>query len=231
MNLQKNMIMSLFGAMLFMLPKVTHAEQSEVIFKIHDITPVEENGEVKSCSFGVTLYNRTPEMISNLGLNLSWTDDVIAEQIEAEKNEKVYDDKGNVKGYKGQSETEKNTTKKVFVSLSVPPLPQGKQISIKSSINTDRCFLLLQKPTIVVESCNYGSGKNTDKKAGVCKNLFTYVSPNDGEYYSDFKQISYTEEVEDIKNQAEREKKEMEKIYSEALSSVNRISQTLNTMK
>ena len=231
MNLQKNIIMSLFGAMVFLSPKITHAEQSEVIFKIHDITPIEENGEVKACYFGVTFFNRTPEMISNLSLNLSWMDDVIAEQIEAEKNEKVYDDKGNVKGYKGQSETEKKTTKKVSALLTIPPLPQGKQISIKSSINTDRCFLLLQKPTIVVESCKYGSDKNNDKKAGVCQNLFTYVSPNADEYYSKFKQISYAEEVESINNKTEREKREMEKIYNDALSAVNRISQTLETMK
>ena len=230
MRFQKALVLGLFGV--FGLNPSAQAQQevSEVIYKIHDVSPVEENNEIKSCDFSITLYNRSSQMVSNLSLNLSWLDTVIDDKIKAEKNEKVYDEQGKVSGYTGKSKTEEYTAKKISMDISVPPLSPEKQISIKANIKTDRCFLLLQKPTLTVQTCRFGNNQS-DATAGVCKNMFKYISPDQGDYYTEFKVISYDNEQEQIDEQAQREKEELERIYENALSSVRRINDTLNSMQ
>lgn len=229
MNLHKTFILSLFGAIA--VSSAVHAQvgNPEIIYKIHDVTPVKENNETVSCDFSVTLYSRAPQMLSNLSLGFSWLDDVIDNQIKAEKQEQVLDANGNVAGYNGKSQTEEFTPKTIGVDVSVPPLSPSKQISIKSNIKTDRCFLLLQKPILKVLTCRYGNG--TEESIGACNGLFTYISPEQGDYYTEFKPISYDEEKQEIENQAQKEKEELENIYENALDSVKRIGDTLSSMK
>lgn len=230
MSFQKTFVLSLLGALA--VSSVSHAQVSnpEVIYKIHDVSPVMEENKIVSCDFGVTLYNRAPQMVSNLSLNFSWQDDVIDEQIKAERQEKVMDENGRVAGYNGKSKTEEFTPKKISVDVSIPPLAASKQISVKSNIKTDRCFLLLQKPTLTVRSCRYGSAQS-EETMGVCNNLFNYISPEQGDYYTEFKAISYNQEKQEMEDQAQKEKQELENIYENALSSVRRISDTLNSMQ
>ena len=79
----------LFGAMI--LPNVSCAAPSKakavakeepttrgdaVIFKVHDITPVNEEGVVVGCDFSVTLYNRTAINFRSFTINLNWEDPV-----------------------------------------------------------------------------------------------------------------------------------------------------------
>lgn len=203
--------------------------EPEVIYKIHDVSPVKEDNNVTSCDFSVTFFNRAPKMVSNLELSFSWLDEVIDNQIKAEKQEKVVDANGNVAGYNGKSKTEEYTAKRISVDFSVPPLASNKQVSIKSNIKTDRCFLLLQRPMLAVRNCRYGSSQS-EETAGICNNLFTYISPEQGDYYTEFKPISYDQEKQDNEDKAMKEKNELENIYENALSSVKRISESLNAM-
>ncbi len=230
MSIKKTFILSLFGVIGVTTVSQAQMSSSEVIYKIHDVSPVKENNEVVSCDFSVTFYSRAPQMVSNLELNLSWVDEVIDNQIKAEKQEKVLDANGNVAGYRGQSKTESYTAKKIGTDVSVPPLSPSKQLSIKANIKTDRCFLLLQKPMLSVRKCRYGNGQ-AEEMIGMCNNLFRYISPEQGDYYSEFKPVSYEQEQKEIEDKAKKEKDELENIYENALSSVKRISETLNTME
>ena len=45
-----------------------------VIFKIHDIDPVLEDGVVKGCNYMITLYNRTSINFRTFTVNLDWPD-------------------------------------------------------------------------------------------------------------------------------------------------------------
>lgn len=229
MRIQKTFILTLLGIITMSSSSQAQMANPEVIYKIHDITPLKNEMEKDSCNFSITFYNRAPQMVSNLSLNFSWLDDVIDNQIKEEKQEKFVDEKNNISGYTGQSKTEEYTAKKISVDVSVPPLAPRKQISIKSNIKTDRCFLLLQKPELAVRNCRYGSVQS-DENAAICKNLFTFISPEQGEYYSEFKAISYAEESEKTESKAKKEKEELEKIYENALHSVKRVQQTLNSM-
>lgn len=228
MLLKKSFILNTLGAIVIS-SSVQAQNAPEVIYKIHDVMPIKENNEVVSCDYSVTFYNRAPEMVSNLDLNFSWLDSVIDDQIKEEKKEKFVDSKNKVSGYTGKSKTEEYSSKKISANVSVPPLPSQKQISIKSNIKTDRCFLLLQQPDLTVNKCRYGTS-SSEKQAGICKNLFVYVSPEQGDYYTEFKPISYKQEQSQTEEENTKEKEELENIYNKALDSVKRMSKTLSSM-
>lgn len=231
MSFRKKIVLGLVGAMAASAAFNAYAVDEKVTYKIHDVSSVKEDNEVTACNFSVTFYNRTPQIVSDLSLDISWLDDVVEERIKEEKKEPVRNAAGKETGYSGQSKTEQFTSKKISTNLSVPPLPPAKQISLKATIKTDRCFLLLDKPQLKINSCKYGSEKNVDRTAGVCNNLFAFVSPESGEYYTEFKPITYDEQKKEIEQQQKNEQKELDTIYNNAISSVKRISQTLDTMK
>ncbi len=230
MKFQKALVLSLAGVCTLASWATAQEKAPEVIYKIHDVTPVEENNKIVSCNYSLTLFNRAPQMVSNLSLNLAWLDEVVDDQIKAEKQEKVYDKDGKVSGYNGKSKTEEYTTKRISTDISIPPLASGKQISLKANIKTDRCFLLLQKPELRVLNCQYGNSRS-EANAGVCKNMFRFISSDQGDYYTEFKPISYEQAKQETEQQTQKEKEELENIYTNALSSVNRISDTLKSMK
>lgn len=230
MNLQKTLVLSLLSFIASGSVCQAQLSNQEVIYKIHDISPVKEDNKVVSCDFSITFFNRSPEMVSNLSLNFSWLDEVVDNQIKAEKQEKVFDANGRIAGYNGKSKTEQFTAKKISVDVAVPPLGSAKQISIKSNIKTDRCFLLMQKPKLMVQNCRYGSTQS-EGTAGICKGMFRYISPEQGDYYNEFKPISYDQEKQEQEDLAKKEKQELDNIYENALNSVKRISETLKTMQ
>ena len=46
---------------------------------------------------------------------------------------------------------------------------------------------------IKVSSCSFAGSAGNDRG---CKAIFNYVSPKDPQYYSEFKEITYTEELD-----------------------------------
>lgn len=231
MNFKKIFVLSLVSTLAISVTPNVYASDSEVIYKIHDVMPVRSDGEVTSCDFSVTFFNRTSQIVSNLSLDISWLDDVIEDKIKDEKKEQIKDDSGRVSGYSGQSKTEQFTSKMISTNLSVPPLPPIKQISLKASVKTDRCFLLLEKPQMKINSCKLGAAANVDKAAGSCNDLFVFISSESGDYFSEFKPISYDEEKKEAEQQNQNEQKELDSLYNNAISSVKRVSQTLDSMK
>ena len=63
---------------------VAAEEESEaILFKVHDISPVKGgiDGEVTSCEFYVTFYNRSKKDIANAQVDLSWMDDSLSDSF------------------------------------------------------------------------------------------------------------------------------------------------------
>lgn len=231
MSFRKNLILGLVSALAVSAAFNAYAVGEKVTYKIHDVSPVKEDNEVTACNFSVTFYNRSPQIVSDLSLDLNWLDEVVEEKIKEEKNEPVKNGAGATTGYSGQSKTEQYTSKMISTNLSVPPLPPEKQISLKASIKTDRCFLLLDRPQLKINSCKYGAEKNVDRSAGACNNLFVFVSPEEGDYYTDFKPISYEAEKEEIAEKQKTQQNELDTLYNGAVASIKRVSQTLDTMQ
>lgn len=165
-----------------------------VIFKVHEIEPVLEDGIVTGCDYTVTLYNRTSINFRNFTVNLNWKDPV-EERFQFERY---------VEGVVGKEEALKHkeflskneSTKPMKSEITVNAFGANKQISIKSHIQNEKCYLLLTDAEYTVTPCDIARsidsastlGGSIDNKN--CTGLFQYVSASNPEYFGQFKDVS-----------------------------------------
>lgn len=114
----------------------------------------------------------------------------------------------------------------------MPAIKAYKQITVRQSLKTDRCYILLDDLSINVKSCAIKQTGNASFSSGdTCNGLFRFISQENPEYYTDFKPISYTtQRNSDIKERASQEK-EMEEQYKKAVKSMDALTQTLAEIK
>lgn len=195
-----------------------HAADSAVLFKIHDVVPVKNaDGLVVSCDLGATFYNRTANEISNASLNLVWDDEVVAETIDQEARAQREATRLNTRRSLSRYNTASLNDKSVSLSLKLPPLKPYQQLTLKSKVNTDRCFLLLNEMNINVTNCNSGEGRNNTG----CRDLFRFVSLKNPEYYSEFQVISPDEQKAQEQSQLEQQKQEISAVYDDSIKALN----------
>ena len=206
------------------------AAEDVVLFKIHDIAPVKNaDGVVVSCDLGATFYNRSEREVSNAALKLEWADEVVADAInQEERNAKEAKrmNRRNTPRYNTATYNSRN----VSLNFRLPTMKPYQQVTLKSKINTDRCFLLLNDMGIEVTSCNLSESK-TDSKVSAskdaCKNLFRFVGPKSPEYYSEFKPVSEEEQKTQEDMQMDEQKKNIEKVYGDTITSIGALSKKL----
>lgn len=207
----------------FLGAAVANAADDAVLFKIHDITPVKNSeGIVTSCDLGATFYNRTTSNISDVSLNLLWQDDVVADTIDQEERVAKENQRANRRAPSRYS-TSSFDDKDVSFNLKLPPLKSYQQITLKSKVNTDRCFLLLNDMEITVNSCRLGGAKSE----GDCKGLFSFISVKNPEYYSEFQVVSPEEQNNQALSMQEQQKQELNVLYDSTLESINQIASTI----
>ena len=212
--------------------------QSAVLFKIHDVKPIrDKEGKVTNCEFSATFYNRSDNDVKNVNMELSWEDKAIEDVINIEKNvakqkmENEYSE-GMATGRKTdpESETEKVNTKVLKTSLKLPNLKPYHQVSLKSRIKSNRCFLLVNDVQFQLKTCD-ALGKNANSinlkggsanAASSCSNLFKFVNANDPEYYREFKKVSFNEEKKAKISARKKEQEDLTKAYNQAVSSIAR---------
>lgn len=229
MGIKNKILLSAVSGLLMSVSADAFAAADEIIYKIHDITPVEEDGEVKACEFGITLFNRASETVSEIRLDLGWKDEVIADAIKNEKNEKNTAPTDTGRTRRGMS-TADFTSDVISTSVSVPPLEPSKQVSLKSKIDTDRCFLLMGDVQTIVRSCKVG-GSSKDKKAGVCSDMFKYISPQNPEYYTGFSEVSYDAQKAEEEKQNAKDLEELNQVYQGAVNSLRKVNKTLSSIR
>ncbi len=181
-------------------PKKTEeatTKSDAVIFKIHDIVPVSKDGIVTGCDFTVTLYNRTAVNFRNFTLNLKWHD-TVDERFEFDSyikgilGEKITTDETNLLGEAAQS-------KPLATALTINAFGANKQLSVKSHIDNEKCYLLLQQAAYNVTPCDIArntssNNRNTFGSDGKeCTALFQLVDTSNPEYFGEFKNVSATE--------------------------------------
>ncbi len=202
-----------------------------ILFKIHDVVPVKSSsGLVTGCDFGATFYNRTPNAISDAQINLMWEDEVISDTIDLEKREAkeaLRSKRSNTARYN----TSTYNTVGVSMPLRLPPLKSNQQVTLKSKINTDRCFLLMNEVDVKVVSCRIIDAKSKTGSVGnnakACDDLFRFVSDKNPEYYTEFKEVSLEEENLREKDAFEKQKDELSSIYSDAANTLNSLASSL----
>ena len=208
-------------------------KNSAVLFKIHDIVPVKNSeGETIGCDYSATFFNRSNLIIRNTNLDFSWKDTAIEGVIDQEKKE---DAAKNEHRGRARSVTERNTDKVVTASLDVPTLKPTKQVTVKSRVNTDRCFLLLDEVKTVVRSCDsenaQGASENKGRGEGNCSRMFTFVSSDDPQYYREFKVISLDEEKSEAEAKKAKQVSETEEMYKKAVNSLDSAASIISGIK
>ncbi|MBQ8660902.1 MAG: hypothetical protein IJ482_01065 [Alphaproteobacteria bacterium] len=209
------------------------AAEDTVLFKIHDVVPVKNaDGNVVACDIGATFYNRTANEIKNASLNLVWTDEVIGETINQEERDAKEARRANRKNT-ARYNTSSYTSKDIVLKLRLPPLKSYQQVTLKSKVGTDRCFLLLNDMEVDILSCG-ASGSGDDKKLKLptaqssCEGLFTYISPASPEYYNDFQAISVAEQNAQENTVLQTKKDALDTAYQDALKQIDTLNKTLD---
>ena len=196
----------------------------EVLFKIHDIVPEKNaDGKVLYCNIGATFFNNTTMDLTNVALTLRWNDEVIGETIDQEERTAKERQRTNSRAARSRYSTSGFTSKTINLPLKLPPLKAKQQVSLKTKVDTDRCFLLLNDMDINVNNCGTASMSGKVSRQG-CNNLFRYVSPTGAEYYTEFKEISPEQQAAIEDAELDAEQKELEQLYNEALTAIENIA-------
>jgi len=203
-----------------------------VIFKIHDIEPVLEDGVVKGCNYMVTLYNRTSINFRTFTLNLSWPD-VVDERF---KFDKYVESILGVEAAEKEKEIfgKNNESKPTQTAITVNAFGADKQISLHSYMNNEKCYLMLSEANYSVTPCDIarsaseggsfgGSTMNND-----CTSLFQLVSSKNPEYFGEFKRISATEEASLNATEQSRELSEIDVVIGKIVENMGVSDQTLS---
>lgn len=168
-----------------------------VIFKIHDITPVSSDGVVTGCDFSVTLYNRTAINFRSFTIDLEWKD-IVDERFKFNKYvESVLGAEEAAKQKDILGEDKASVPLKTAVTINA--FGADKQITVKSHVDNEKCYLMLSDATYTVSPCdiarnldsNSGLGLNNGEKE--CTKLFQLVNTSNPEYFGQFKKFSATE--------------------------------------
>ncbi len=229
-KLNKLLLCSL-GVGLGFMAEAAFAAEDTVLFKIHDIVPVKNaDGNVVSCDIGATFYNRTANEIKNASLNLVWNDEVIGETINQEERDAKEARRANRKNV-ARYNTSSYTSKDIVLKLRLPPLKSYQQVTLKSKVATDRCFLLLNDMEVDVTNCGVSGGDSKQKLPMMqsnCEGLFTYISPASPEYYNDFQAISVAEQNTQENTLMQAKKEAFNTAYQDALKQIDTLNKTLD---
>ncbi|MBE6443256.1 MAG: hypothetical protein E7020_01125 [Alphaproteobacteria bacterium] len=202
MKKSMNILMQILGLGMILVATDVNAEPNKdgesagvVLFKIHDIVPEKDaNGKVLYCNVGATFFNRTKIDIANAAIALKWDDEVIGEAIDQEERAEKEQKRINSRAPRSRYSTSSFTGRTISTSLKLPQLKVNQQVTLKTKVDTDRCFLLLNDMEVTVNNC--GTAGMTDKVSRQgCSNMFRYVSPKNAEYYMEFKEISPEEQL------------------------------------
>ena len=187
-----------------------------ILFKIHNIKPVSNSdGIVSSCEYTATFFNRTPLSLRQARIEFGWTDKVselypidpvTEEQSDTEQEQQPK--KAAVPSVEGLGE--------IRSSIDLPALGSLKQVSVHGTVDTDKCFALFDDLKFRVSVCNVlgqekmnnnrlGQKDNSSEMNSACASLFAYINSKHPEYYTEFKEISYEDQVAQEKTQEEKE--------------------------
>lgn len=214
---------------------VAEEEDEAILFKVHDITPIKAlNGDVvTSCDFYVTFYNRSLKDISSAQLDLTWEDNSLTSVIENEKEESAAKKSKGEDVDAGFSYTQKQNPPQLTASVNMPAVKSYKQVTVKQSVKTDRCYMLLDDLAIRVRSCvvKQAPGSSSLSSNNSCNALFSFVSLDNPEYYTGFQEISFdAKKNAEVKERANQEK-EMEEQYQQTVRSLDALTQSLSEIK
>ncbi|MBR2136438.1 MAG: hypothetical protein IJ852_00555 [Alphaproteobacteria bacterium] len=194
-----------------------------VLFRIENIRPVaNDDGLTYKCDYLVTVYNRMEKEVKEANLNFNWVDNVSGKYV--------------MQDGKLQTKEGKDAAQIVSTSVQIKNIPAHRQKSFEQSIETDKCFLLLDNLNYKVENC-VTVGNQTAMKdskivgSGDCAGNFNYVDSKNPEYYSEFKDTPDDVIEDQIEQQRDQLMKKINAGYDKTVESLNATNETLQKIE
>ena len=213
-----------------------------VLFKIHEIKPLENTeGQITNCDFLVTFYNRTTDSMRQAKIEMGWTDK-ISERYAIGEDDKPAAEKTPARSVR-DSRNSQQSLGAVTTTVEMPALGSHKQATVRGSVKTEKCFMLLDSLNYNVASCSIiGKGDNnsadarrnrvaSSRSTGECANLFQYVDSKNPEYYNEFKNISYSEQERLLANEKAQDITEMEESYDKIVKNFEKVNSLIAEIK
>jgi len=212
--------------------KVTNpsTRRDAVIFKVHNIEPISEDGIVTGCDFDVTLYNRTSINFRNFTLNMAWND-----KVEEKFKFNSYMEKFLTKEELAQQKNlieDIADIKPLQSSITVNAFGADKQISVHSHVNSEKCYLMLSNASFSVTPCDIvrnvdmpNVGNSFDNKE--CTALFQFVDTSNPEYFGQFKKLSATEIETQNQKLEEKELTDIDSVIDKIVDNLGTSDKTL----
>lgn len=222
------------------------SDAGTIIFRIENIQPIKDkHGEVKQCSYVVTAYNRLNHMVKEANLDFVWNDNITGQYIQKiDESSKLSPDEitENLSSESGKNTPTKSLKsapqfKPITAAVKLFNIAPHSQKSFSNTVDTDKCFLLFDNLNYRVKNCSL-EGEETVVKdnrvvqnGGSCADKFNYINSKNPEYYAEFGDVPENivqDQIEDEKNM------EMDKInahYNEAVSSLEKVNNTLINMR
>jgi len=203
-----------------------------VIFKIHDINPVSEEGIVTGCDFTVTLYNRTAINFRSFTINLEWQDSV-DERFKFERYIESFigsDDFVKQQDFIGKEVVDKP----LQTAITVNAFGVDKQISVRSHVDNDKCYLMLSTAVYSVSPCDIARSVETSAGSGFdnkdCSHLFQFVDTSNPEYFGQFKKISATDVAAQNVISENRELSDIDAVINKIVENLGTSDKTLTNI-
>ncbi len=220
------------------------SKSAAVLFKIHDIKPVADSeGNVQSCEYTATFFNRTNITVRQAKMDLTWVDNISSLYPIEEKEESENKAKPEVQNTKAPElkAPVQNEADLIHATLDIPSLNPLKQVVLKGTVQTDKCFALFDNLSFRVSECNTLNAQestnervnraNDAKNQTVCASLFTYISSKNPEYYDEFKEVSYEEQVVSEKEAEVKETAFIENANKKITEQIEKIKEVLAKIK
>ena len=203
-----------------------------VIFKVHEIEPVLKDGVVIGCDFSVTLYNRTSINFRSFTIDMGWKD-AVDDRFNFEQYMKAYVNPKEMEEHK-KFLSQEPQSKPLSTKITVNAFGADKQITLRSHINSDKCFLMLSdaeykvSPCDIVRSIDNEATKNVNSKE--CTQLFQFVNTSNPEYFGEFKNMSATELAAQEKSIEKGELADIDEIINKVVENLQSSDETLNSI-
>lgn len=203
-----------------------------VIFKVHEIEPVLKDGIVTGCDYSVTLYNRTSINFRTFTINMTWKD-VVDERFDFEQYMKSFVDPKELEEHKEFLQQDAST-KPMTANITVNAFGADKQISIRSHVNSDKCYLMLTNANYTVTPCDIVRSVDNPATKDVggkeCTKLFQFVDTSNPEYFGQFKNMSATELAAQEKMIETNELADIDTVINKVVENIETSDKTLKSI-
>jgi hypothetical protein len=125
-------------------------------------------------------------------------------------------------------------SKPLATKITVNAFGSDKQVSIRSHVDSDKCYLMLSNAEYKVSPCDIVRSIDNEATKDVsgkeCTQLFQFVNTSNPEYFGQFKNISATDIAEQEKVIETNELADIDDVINKVVENLETSDKTLNSI-